>query len=64
MIGHFKVEQHKEAKSIIKHNENSIEENVTESHIHLHCNGKEPLQWKGTFPLQWKGIRQQFFLCY
>ena len=40
VIGHFKVEQHKEAKSIIKHNENSIEENVTESHIHLHCNGK------------------------
>ena len=40
VTGHFKVEQHKEAKSIIKHNENSIEENVTESHIHLHCNGK------------------------
>ena len=49
VIGHFKVQQHKEAKSIIKHNENSIEENVTESH---------------TFTLQWKGIRQQFFLCY
>ena len=41
MIGHFKVEQHKEAKSIIKHIENSIEENVTESY---------------TFTLQWKGI--------
>ena len=46
VIGHFKVEQHKEAKSIIKHNENSIEENVTESY---------------TFTLQWKGILQQFF---
>lgn len=41
MIGHFKVEQHKEAKSIIKHIEKSIEENVTESY---------------TFTLQWKGI--------